>query len=146
MTQAVFSLIGVLVGSGVTWWIEVWRARRGDSDQGRVAARLVIDELHSIDNARTVGEPEFPEQRELAMKQDAWITHRAVLARELTGDKWEAVRASYDALSTVPKSPAGEQHVEEKYEEAMAALVPLSSRDRYWWQRLGSFLKRLVRR
>jgi hypothetical protein len=103
MTEAVFGLVGVLVGSAITWGIEVWRARRTDSDEARVAARLVADELHSIDNARTVDLPQFRRQRDLALQQDAWLQHRVVLARELTDEHWRAVRAAYDDLAIPPE-------------------------------------------
>jgi hypothetical protein len=139
MAQAIFGLIGVVIGSAITWGIELWRARRRDTDEARVAARLVIDELRSIDNARTVNEPEFRKQRELALRQDAWLSHRAVLARELSNNRWQAVRKAYDALASPQRSTAGERHVDERYADAMGALEPLASNDRrYWWQRARS--------
>lgn len=136
MTEAIFGLLGVLIGSGITWGIELWRARRGESDQARVAARLVIDELRSIANIRTADEPEFKRQKELALRQDAWHTHQPVLARELSYDGWRAVGAAYDALASPQRSSAGERYVDEGYEAAMQVLEPIASRHRYWWQRL----------
>jgi hypothetical protein len=129
----------VLVGSAITWGIEVWRARRTDADEARVAARLVADELHSIDNARTVDLPQFRRQRELALQQDAWLKHRVVLARELTDEHWRAVRDAYDALATPLGGSQQEQHIMRSYSDAITALEPLmSSSRRYWWQRLRS--------
>lgn len=145
MTEAIFGLLGVVIGSLITWLVEVWRARRGDSDQGRVAARLVVDELRSIVNARTADEDEFRRQRELAMQQDAWISHRAVLARELTDEDWRAVRRAYDALSAPQRTTAGERYVDERWEAAMDALAPLATRHRYWWQRAWAHVKRAAR-
>jgi len=136
MAEAIFGLLGVLVGSAITWGMELWRARRGDSDEARVAARLVIDELQSIDNVRTAGESEFQKQRELALQQDAWHKHGTVLARELSYDGWRAVRATYDSLSSPQRSSAGERHVDEEYARAMEFLKPIAARHRYWWQRL----------
>ena len=124
------------MGSVITWGIELWRARRQDSDEGRVAARLVIDELQSIANARTAEEPEFRKQRDLAMEQDAWRSYRSVLARELTNEQWRSVRIAYDALASPQRSTAGERHVDESWAKAMEALEPLASKARYWWQRL----------
>lgn len=139
MTEAIFGLVGVLVGSAITWGIEVWRARRTDADEARVAARLVADELQSIDNYRTVDLPELRRQRELALQQDAWIKHRVVLARELTDEHWRAVRGAYDALAIPPRGKRQEEHIVRSYSEAMKALEPLmSSSRRYWWQRLSS--------
>ena len=135
MTEAIFGLLGVMVGSGITWGMELWRARRGDRDEARVAARLVIDELQSIANVRTVNEPEFKRQRELAMQQDAWHSQRVVLARELPYLGWRDVRRVYDSLSVPPRSSTGESEVDEQYEQAKA-LQPLAKEPRYWWQRL----------
>jgi hypothetical protein len=141
--EAIFGFFGVLVGSAITWGMELWRARRGDSDEARVAARLVIDELESIFNARTANEPEFQRQRQQALNQDAWHSHRAVLARELSYDGWRAVRATYDSLSSPQSSSAGERRVDEHYAEAMRALRPAAARHRYWWQRLSAAMKRI---
>jgi len=141
MTQAIFGLLGVLVGSAITWGIELWRARRRDTDEARVAARLVIDELQSISNARTADEPEFKRQRELALQQDAWHSQRTILARELPFDGWRAVRSTYDYLSEPPRSSAGERMVDEQYDKALEVLEPLAARHRYWWQRSWAYLK-----
>jgi hypothetical protein len=144
--EAIFGLLGVVIGSAITWIIEVWRARRHDSDEGRVAARLVIDELQSIDNVRTIGEDEFRRQRELALQGDAWLSHRVVLARELTHPDWQAVGAAYDALSSPQRTTAGEKYIDDQYEKAMQALEPLALRHRYWWQRLWAWPRRVGRR
>ena len=137
VTQAIFGLIGVLVGSLITWGIEVWRARRRDHDEARVAARLVVAELQTIENVRTVDEPQFRRERELALQQDAWISHRAALARELDNEEWQAVRDAYDALSDIPRSTRAEKYVDDKYDAAIAALRELASPERrYWWRRL----------
>jgi hypothetical protein len=146
VTQAIFGLIGVLVGSFITWVIELWRAWRSENDEARVAARLVIDELQSIANVRTADEPEFKRQKDLALQQDAWHLHRGVLARELSYDGWRAVRRAYDSLSEPQRSSVGERYVDEKYEQAMRFLEPIASRDRYWWQRLWAPLKEFLRR
>jgi hypothetical protein len=132
VTEAVFGFVGVLVGSAITWGIELWRARRTD----------VADELESIENARTAAEPQFRRQRDLALQQDAWLKHRVVLARELTDEHWRAVRAAYDALAVGGQGSRGtEQWIRSCSREAMRALAPLmSSRRRYWWQRLRSRL------
>jgi hypothetical protein len=136
MLQAIFGLIGVLIGSFITWFIELWRARRRDTDERRVAARLVIAELQSIENVRTANEPEFARQKEMALRQAAWHSQRSVLARELDLAGWEAVGSAYDALSEAPTSTPGERQVDAAYGEAMVALEPLAARRRYWHQRL----------
>jgi hypothetical protein len=141
MTEAIFGLVGVLVGSAITWGIEVWRARRTGSDEARVAARLVADELQSLDNVRTVDLPQFVRQRDLALEQDAWLQQRAVLARELTDERWRAVRAAYDALAIPLSGGRQEESIQRSYSEAISALEPLmSSSRRDWWHRLRSRL------
>lgn len=146
MSEAIWGFVGVLVGGGITWIIEIWRARRSDTDAARVAARLVAAELETIDNVRTVGAPEFLEQKNLAMKQDAWVVHRTTLARELSDDGWRNVRRAYDALAAPQQSSGSEKYVGEAYADAMAALEALmTSERRYWWQRLGLSLRPMPR-
>jgi hypothetical protein len=147
MTEAIFGLLGVVIGSAITWGIELWRARRTDADQARVAARLVADELRSISNARTVDEPQFRRERELALQQDAWVTHRVTLARELTDDDWRRVREAYDALAVPERGMVSERFVDDRYEQALNALQPVaSSNRRYWWQRARQRFRREQRK
>jgi hypothetical protein len=148
MSAAIYALVGVVIGGVITWGIELWRARRGEGDERRVAARLVADELGSIfvvwEGMEEV-EPRFREWRERALRQEAWFAHRAVLARELDDKSWLAVRSAYDALSMQedPHSPAGERFVAHEYEKARAALEPLMTSDRrYFWQRFGHWITR----
>jgi hypothetical protein len=144
VTAAIFGFVGVLVGGLVTWGIEVWRARHGEQDEARVAARLVADELDTIYLARLKVhslEPQFPRQIELALAQDAWMNYRATLARELEDESWNKVGGAYDVLATefddlesTVYSPA---EVDESYNAGLAALKPLmTSKRRYWWQRV----------
>jgi hypothetical protein len=140
VTEAIVGLVGVVVGSAITWGSELWRARRDDSDEARVAARLVIDELQSIANYRTVDEPEFKSQRDLALRQDAWRSHRVALARELPYAGWREVRAAYDSLAAPQRTSAGERDVKDQYAKAVQVLEPVASKRRYWWQRLWARL------
>ncbi len=147
MSEAIWGFVGVLIGGGITWAIEIWRARRSDMDAARVAARLVAAELETIDNVRTADAPEFLEQKKLAMKQDAWVAHRTTLARDLSDDGWRAVRRAYDALAAPQQSSGGETYVAHAYADAMAALDGLmTSKRRYWWQRLAWWLRSIPRR
>lgn len=69
------------------------------------------------------------------MNSDAWITHRATLARELDDEGWIAVRSAYDALAA--HFGPNDAWVEEAYQRGQAALEPImTSKRRYWWQRL----------
>lgn len=97
----------------------------------------MADEIRTIENVRTVNEPQWRQRRESALNQEAWVHHRTSLARELSDDGWRAVADVYDALSQPPMSARGEEYVTAKYDAAMKALRPLqSSETRYWWQRL----------
>jgi hypothetical protein len=143
MSAAIYALVGVAVGGFITWGIEYWRAKRGEADEKRVAARLVVDELASISVVREGMEgvePQFREWRERALRQEAWFAHRAVLARELDDEGWLAVRAAYEALSIEydPDNPSTDANfVRREYERAQTALKPLTTSERrYWWQRL----------
>ena len=80
------------------------------------------------------------------MKQDAWVAHRTTLARELSDEGWRSVRRAYDALAAPQQSSGGEAYVSNAYAEAMAALEDLmTSRRRYWWQRLALRLRSMAR-
>jgi hypothetical protein len=148
VSAALFGFLGVVLGGGITWGIEIWRATRGDWDERRVAARLVAAELSSISTVRQgldQIEPEFRLQRELALRQDAWFAYRAVLAREMDDEDWLAIRSAYDALATQynPANTAGETFVAQTYKEALTALKPLATRDRrYLTQRLTHWISR----
>jgi hypothetical protein len=143
VSEAIFGFVGVLVGGLLTWVIEIWRARRGDTDELRVAARLVADELDSINTVRQgldEIETQFRRERDSALAQEAWIAQRAILAREMDDEGWLAVRRAYDALATQynPGNEAGEAFVAQKYKDALTALEPMmTSERRYIWQRLG---------
>jgi hypothetical protein len=97
--QAIFGLVGVLVGGGITWGIEWWRERRRMEGEARVAARLVADELmraHDLfkviwDESAT-GSPELAEG---VAGFPLWKEHRAVLARNLGSSDWLKVERAY---------------------------------------------------
>jgi hypothetical protein len=114
VTAAIFGFVGVLVGGLVTWGIEVWRARHGEQDEARVAARLVADELTRIDVIRMEipieAEPQFPKR---------------------------SVLGAYSALASELSSGHWEEQVTQAYERGLAALEPLMTyKRRHWWQRV----------
>jgi hypothetical protein len=87
LRDAVIGLVGVFVGALIAgawgWFSEV----RRELAEAVVAARLVTNELNSWDLAR-------------ARSQDAWLVHRADLARVLGADEWASVSEAYTPVAS----------------------------------------------
>jgi hypothetical protein len=100
MTEAVFGLLGVIIGGLLTAMVQVVQERRAERVLGRAAARLLSAELSvqqellmrwaADDSAVAVG-------AELPPVVD-WPVQRAVMARSLDEPKWRAVAAAYAKL------------------------------------------------
>lgn len=108
MTEAIFGLLGVVVGGllsdGMTLWIEHLRVRR----DARTATRLVHYELiravSLLDVALDLGSP-LPFV--VSFATEAWSEHRSGLARTLDTSTWDAALSAYSALETVDQTFSG---------------------------------------
>src|SRR4051794_31757018 len=100
MAQAIFGLIGVIVGAVVTGLVEWWQARRTSANLRRAAARLVQDELVTAVGVITVALRDA--QRAAATIREAvtqeayistamWREYRPVLAEALTLGAWNEI-------------------------------------------------------
>ena len=107
LRDAVIGLVGVLVGALIAgawgWFSEV----RRELAEAVVAARLVTNELNSWDLAR-------------ARSQDAWLVHRADLARVLGADEWASVSEAYTPVAS-----------DRQVTKAIDALKPLARGKRH---------------
>lgn len=111
MTEAVFGLVGVLIGGLITAGTEWWssrqdrvRAEEERRDDLRAACRLVAMELEGIKTAVVWAEREGRWWIEERLPTSLWLEHRALLARELSRDDWDAVDVAYynvEALNRV---------------------------------------------
>jgi hypothetical protein len=126
--QAIFGLIGVLVGGAITWGIEWWREHQRQTGDVRVAARLVTNEiarawalLATLDEHRDEAPPE---DVEIDTEFPLWRQHRAVLARTLDGTSWFKVEAAFIVVATgIPRPQEGWKTA---LREALEVLRPLT--------------------
>jgi hypothetical protein len=121
VSAAWFGLIGVVVGgliSTVWSWLAVVRQELSDA---MVAARLVDEDLRSVDLA--IPGPS------LDIKPETWSANRVALAKVLGREQWDAVAEVYrhQAQSETPAdaSPG------ELLRDARDALAPLVAGKRY---------------
>jgi hypothetical protein len=98
MTQAIFGLIGVLVGAFVTSGWEFLMERRRERKAFRRSRRLVAEELHTIwvhmlvveDGKTPTSTTEKTEARFLPT--NTWAAHREVMADDaLSDDAWNVL-------------------------------------------------------
>ena len=99
MTEAIFGLVGVLVGGflngGVSWLAD----RRTRTSEGRVAARLVSSEiqLNNIHLRRAI-EREQGSYVSSSVRDSDWEKHRATLALLLEDQAWSCIEHYYLVL------------------------------------------------
>lgn len=103
MSQAIFGLVGVLLGGFIaagTKWLELRAARRRSL---AMAARLVASEfgdaLAAVAFAR-----EHKRWWPNELSVDAWTTHSPVLAAELTLKEWLVVLKAHDTVQTLVRT------------------------------------------
>jgi hypothetical protein len=97
MTEAIFGLVGVVVGGLLTGLTQAWQQRRAARAEMRAGARLISAELSVLEvklgryGDGESGRPELPAVVD-------WPEHRAVIARELDRDDWVMVARAYAML------------------------------------------------
>jgi len=96
MTEAIFGLIGVLIGGLLNGGVTYLTERRRQAGDAKVAARLVADELEV--NEVALGSCE--KQKSLSIMSRAsvseWRKHRGTLAAALTDDEWRSLRSVFN--------------------------------------------------
>lgn len=101
MTQAIFGLVGVIVGGLLTAAVQGFQDWRSQLTLSRAAARLLSAEL-SVQQAilaRRAAEPEtVAEGGEMPAVTD-WPAQRVVMARALDDETWIAVAGAYANLT-----------------------------------------------
>ncbi|MGE3796089.1 MAG: hypothetical protein AB7I38_19500 [Dehalococcoidia bacterium] len=99
MTEAIFGLVGVVVGGlitgGLQWW-DRWDQRR---IRRRAALRLVLNELRANLNAIRFAHEHGRWWRDGRVSLDALRTHRAELAAVLSDEEWEWIDAAEAEVS-----------------------------------------------
>lgn len=134
MSNAIFGLVGVALGGAISFGVQYFMARRGETAAKRTTARLLSMDFGrvaaSIDRRLTdprVGRD--PWDAELAT--DDWPARLERLAQPLAKDEWEAVaaplqevehvRATVAALEWTP-SVAADDGVRARLEQAKRSI------------------------
>jgi hypothetical protein len=123
MEEAIFGLVGVLVGAFVTSGWDYLMVRRREARATRLATRLVADELQMLvsdfevlaEHGKTSKETSA-EARASLFPTEMWGAHREVLAASLPDEVWGTLASvyRYAALERIslsmhpPEHPLGE--------------------------------------
>jgi hypothetical protein len=105
MTEAIFGLMGVVLGallSGViSHWIEATRERK----DAIVASRLVSQEISMIHGevGSWIDSRYVPDN--LVLKQESWDAYKQILARSLPSPDWDMVAATYTWVHLMTTDP-----------------------------------------
>jgi hypothetical protein len=128
MTGAIFSLIGVVVGGLLTAVIQALQQGRSDRATARAASRLLSAELseqHVFLDALINQDTGIPMDGELPAVS-AWPEYRAVMARLLDDETWQAVAGAYVELSIFHSEEALDlRAVDDQVQHARALLQRL---------------------
>jgi hypothetical protein len=101
MTEAVFGLVGVLVGALVSGGTDLYLKKREEAANLRQARRLVGDELESIHIAFRLMFRERHVPRldlENFLRFDAWEANKATLAKAMSDTQWGRLGTLYSGL------------------------------------------------
>jgi uncharacterized membrane protein YccC len=116
MTEAIFGLVGVLVGGLISGGATFLMTRRSERRRGRAAVRLVQAELrHGATLAESIlppllddafaGNRQMFEHLQTALADlpasSAWNAHKGELAELLNARDWYALAESYEALEAL---------------------------------------------
>ena len=107
MTEAVFGLVGVVVGGVLTGIVQAVQQSRADRIETRAGARLVSAELsgqQTILAAYLGGEVAGFETLPAITE---WPQYRAAIARALDDDDWVNVAGAYTRLALLRSNPDG---------------------------------------
>jgi hypothetical protein len=141
LTEAIFGLVGVVIGAVITGGGEYIMRRRDERAQVRAAARLAHSELGDAEDKLgwalesgdydIVKPDDFPAER--------WRQHEALFARLLTGDEWSTLERGYvraQRLGRLISGPRGSRdrtvpqkmYAERGLEDLRAARAVLAAR------------------
>jgi hypothetical protein len=101
MTEAVFGLVGVIVGAVLTGGIQWWMARRSEKALLRTAARLIQVELRGFQDLLDLWLSLKRIGAEWWKPPEYWPAQRGVLAAGLSRENWTTVSDAYEELQRI---------------------------------------------
>ena len=110
MTEAIFGLIGVVVGALAASLGDLALERRRETAGIRRAARLVHFELleaYAVLAAAAVGEDEFPSTKDERLVTDAWEAYRGQLASAVSDETWSKLAVAYRVMGMLNSIASG---------------------------------------
>lgn len=114
MTEAIFGLIGVVIGAFLSGAVALAVEARRERRDCIVASRLVSDEISTLSvevgfwiKEKAVSDDIWP------LPRSSWDEHRAALARTLPAPDWEMVSATYTWVDLLNGDPPDGKHVSE---------------------------------
>jgi hypothetical protein len=126
VAEAIFGLVGVVVGALVTGGVEFLAERRRESSLRRKAARLVEAELDqaaraletALDAGRSWNPPSVP----------SWAEYAPVLADSLDTDDWQVVESAVgmikiEEMGQPDRPPAREEVERESLDEEVHRVI-----------------------
>jgi hypothetical protein len=104
VSTAIFPLIGVVLGGTITFGIQYFMARRGETATTRTTARLLSLDLGRISAAleTRLNDPRAGREPWAAeLRTDEWPARLEKLAQRLSRDEWNAVAAPLEHIERV---------------------------------------------
>jgi hypothetical protein len=95
MAEAVFGLVGVVIGALVSGGVAFAIARRTEARKALASARLVQDELTAAHHELANPWPVLALDR---VSQQRWVDHQGVLAEALDTQEWTYVARAYSQV------------------------------------------------
>jgi hypothetical protein len=145
MTEAIFGLIGVIIGGLLNGGVTYLTAKKQRQTEALIGARLIHSEIESNQLATQLSlEAKTWDHFRFGIKIDDWLTHREALAGVLNDVDWSALDDYYASARTsaqlksfdAPSKPPGDRELEnfrlmfENGETAASAILAYASSPR----------------
>ena len=104
MAEAIFGLVGVIIGAVVASVGDLALERRRERKAVRRAARLVgfeLVEIYAVLGAAAIGRDPFPADKKERLSTNAWQDFRDTLAGGLAAEAWTRLATAYRVIEMV---------------------------------------------
>jgi phosphoserine phosphatase len=100
MTEAIFGLVGVIIGGLLNGGVSLLVDKKSQKGAGKVAARMLLSEITNNEIATKLSlEKSTWRHLRLALSIEEWTRRREPLAAVLSDTEWEAVDDYYSLAS-----------------------------------------------